>query len=377
MSLTAYTGARILADGNWLDGHALLVREQLIDDVVAADAIPDDARVECCDGSIVPGFIDTQVNGGGGRLFNDDPTVATIETIAAAHRKFGTTALLPTLISDDLSVVRRAIDAVDAAIEACIPGIIGIHLEGPFLNSEKRGIHDAGKFRTIDADAIDLLSSLRHGRTLVTLAPELAPPGAIRALTERGVIVAAGHSLATYDDMQRAVGEGLGGVTHLFNAMTQLESRSPGVVGAAIESDLFAGIIVDGHHVHPASLRAAYRAKGAASLMLVTDAMPTVGSDQSMFRLGEREIRIASETLRSADGTLAGSMLDMSAAVRNTVAMLGVGLAEASVMASLTPARFLGIADRQGRIAQGHRADLVLLDEDMQVARCWVGGKDA
>jgi N-acetylglucosamine-6-phosphate deacetylase len=278
MSMTALVGARILTPLGWLDYAALLIGDERIIDAVPMTALPSDVTVETVTGGmLMPGFIDTQVNGGGGVLFNDAPTVETLATMAAAHRRFGTTALLPTLISDDLDKVGAAIAAVDAAIEAGVPGIIGIHLEGPFLNAGKKGIHDAGKFRVLDAAAIELLSSLKHGKTLVTLAPELAPEGAIQSLTDRGVIVAAGHTLATFADIERAQQEGLRGVTHLFNAMSPMEGRNPGVVGAALSSDLYAGIIVDGHHVHPASLRAAYAAKGADRLMLVTDAMSTVG----------------------------------------------------------------------------------------------------
>jgi N-acetylglucosamine-6-phosphate deacetylase len=375
MSSTALIGARILADGAWLDGHALLIRDGLIEALVAEGAVPPDAeRILLDGGQLLPGFIDTQVNGGGGVLFNDAPTVEGISAIAAAHRQFGTTALLPTLISDDLDVVARAIAAVDDAIAAGIPGIIGIHIEGPFLNSGKRGIHDADKFRMLDMAAVELLSSLKHGKTLVTLAPELAPPGMIKALVERGVIVAAGHSLASYDDMRRAMDEGLSGLTHLFNAMTQMEGRAPGIVGAALDSHLYCGLIVDGHHVAPAALRAAYRAKGASELMLVTDAMSLTGTSQTRFMLGGREIVEADGALRSADGTLAGSALDMMAAVRNAVSMMQVDIAAASAMASGTPAAFLGLERSHGRIAPGHRADLVLLDHDHAVSHVWISG---
>jgi N-acetylglucosamine-6-phosphate deacetylase len=375
MTLTAITGARILADGGWQDDQAVLIADGAIDAIVPADAIPADAQVQRLDGGmLVPGFIDTQVNGGGGVLFNDQPTVAGIAVIASAHRRFGTTAMLPTLISDDLSVVAAAIAAVDAALADGVPGIIGIHVEGPYLNPGKRGIHNAAKFRRLDDEAIALLSSLKRGKTLVTLAPELAPPGAIAALVARGVIVAAGHSLADYDTMRRAMDEGLSGVTHLFNAMSQLESRAPGVVGAALDSDLYCGMIVDGHHVHPASLRAAYRAKGADRLMLVTDAMPTVGATARGFRIGNTQVLVRDGALRSADGTLAGSNLDMAAAVRNSVAMLKLDVITTCHMASRTPAEFLGIADTHGRIAPGYRADLVQLSNACNVQATWIGG---
>ena len=282
--------------------------------------------------------------------------------------------MLPTLISDDLSVIAAAIGAVDEAITAGVPGIVGIHIEGPFLNAGKRGIHDERKFRTLDEEAIALLSSLKNGKTLVTIAPELAPDGAISALVGAGVTVAAGHTLATYADMQSGMASGLTGVTHLFNAMTPLEGRAPGVVGAALDSDLYCGIIVDGHHVDPAALRIAYRVKGPDALMLVTDAMPTVGSVLTSFKIGDADIVASNGALRSADGTLAGSDLDMAGAVRNCVNMMRIELSAALQMASLTPATFMGLEGGRGRIAKGYRADLVHLDDELQVHGTWIAG---
>jgi N-acetylglucosamine-6-phosphate deacetylase len=376
MTLAAIVGARVLTDRTWQDDHAVILRSGKIDFITPATEIPSHAVVHQLDGGmLVPGFIDTQVNGGGGVLFNDQPTVDGIIAIAKAHRRFGTTALLPTLISDDLDKISAATDAIDGAIAAGVPGIIGIHIEGPFLNAEKRGIHDADKFRSLDQEGIALLSSLKHGKTLVTLAPELAANGIIAALVKAGVIVAAGHTLASYSEIQQSISEGLSGVTHLFNAMTQMESRAPGVVGAALESDLVCGIIVDGHHVHQASLRVAYKAKGVTGLMLVTDAMPTVGSEMHGFQIGLTNIVLENGMLRSADGTLAGSTLDMATAVRNCVQLMKVDLIDALQMASITPARFMGISEKYGRIARGYRADMVHLDDTLRVQTTWIAGK--
>jgi N-acetylglucosamine-6-phosphate deacetylase len=375
MTTKAIIGARILRPTGWLDDGAVLVENGRIVDVVLQSVVPSGVPIEQLNGGVVlPGFIDTQVNGGGGVLFNDAPSVQTLRTMAAAHRRFGTTAMLPTLISDNLDKVAAAIAAVDAAIQAGVPGIIGIHLEGPFLNEAKKGIHDASKFRTLDASAVELLSSLKHGKTLVTLAPECAPEGMIRALTGRGVIVSAGHTLASFEDIERARAEGLSGVTHLFNAMTQMEGRSPGAVGAALSTDLFAGIIADGHHVHPASLRAAYAGKGAGSLMLVTDAMSTVGSEQTHFMLGDVQIEVRDGALRGPGGTLAGSALSMIDAVRNASSMMQIDLAIASIMASRTPAAFLGLDGERGSIAAGMMADLVHLDDGYDVRAIWITG---
>src|SRR6185503_6337982 len=255
------------------------------------------------------------------------PTVEGIEAIGRAHRAFGTTGFLPTLISDDLDVVDQAMRAVEAALGKGVPGVLGIHGEGPFINREKRAIHDERKIRHLDESAIGLLTSLAKGVTLVTLAPELAPAGSIETLVAGGVTVAAGHTAASYDEAHAALGRGVTGFTHLFNAMTQLSGRSPGAVGAALESrSAWCGIIVDGFHVHPASLRVALAAKGADKLLLVTDAMPTVGSDRTNFTLGGRSIRLEDGRLTAEDGTLAGSNLDMAAAVANATRLMEVDM---------------------------------------------------
>ncbi|MDF7777381.1 N-acetylglucosamine-6-phosphate deacetylase [Sphingomonas sp. AOB5] len=373
----ALTGAAIVTPEGVLAGHAVLVEGTRIGRIVPVDAIPADAeRVRLGGGWLMPGFIDTQVNGGSDVLFNDAPTVEGIRAIAAAHRRFGTTGLLPTLISDDLSVVAAAIDAVDAAIAAGEPGVLGIHVEGPFLNAGKKGIHDASKFRALDDDAFDLLTRPGPGARLVTLAPELAHPGTVRALAEAGVIIAAGHSLADYDQTRAALAEGLHGFTHLFNAMTQLGSREPGMVGAAIEDRAsHFGLIVDGHHVHPAALRIAIAARGIDGAMLVTDAMPPVGGADPDFTLMGTRIHMADGIVTGPDGTLAGSALTMAGAVRNAMDMLGHTLPEASRMASANPATFLRLTEKTGAIAPGLAADLVHLDEDRRVTATWIAGQ--
>ena len=367
---------RVLTPAGFESNRAVFVRGGTITDVVPAPNCPAGASRRVLDGDLVPGFIDLQVNGGGGILFNDQPTVEGICAIARAHRRFGTTGLMPTLISDDLHVIARAIAAVDEAIERGVPGILGIHIEGPFLNPARKGIHDAAKIRALDDSAIALLSSLKRGRTLVTLAPEMVPAGAVRALVQRGVIVAGGHSDASAEQVQAALAEGLAGFTHLFNAMSQLGSRAPGMVGAALADERsWCGLIVDGHHAHPAALRVALRAKGAGQLVLVSDAMPTVGSEVTVFQLGGR--RITAERGRCTDeaGTLAGSDLDMASAVRNAEALMGVDLATAVQMASEAPARALGLSDTHGAIRPGARADFVLLDETRHAVESWIGGE--
>ena len=322
---------------------------------------------------LAPGFIDVHVNGGGDVLFNDTPTPAAIATSAAAHRRYGTTGLWPTLISDGADKMRAAAAAVEQAA-ATMPEVLGIHFEGPFLSPERAGIHDVGLIRPPQPPDLALLTAPRRGQTLVTLAPERVPPGFVAALTAAGVRVALGHSMASYDETRAALAEGLTGFTHLFNAMPPMTAREPGPVAVALEApEVFCGLIVDGVHVAPAMLRLALR--GRCQAMLVTDAMPPVGGRRDRFRLGGREIRVTGESCVAEDGTLAGSALDMAGAVRNCVRFLGLDLPAALQRASAAPARFLGLGDRLGRLARGWRADLVALEpQSLLVHATWVAG---
>jgi N-acetylglucosamine-6-phosphate deacetylase len=322
---------------------------------------------------LVPGFIDLQVNGGGNILFNDVLTPAGIATIAAAHRRFGTTGLLATLLTDTREKMRAARDAVAAAM-ATEPGVLGIHFEGPFLSPERAGVHDPALMRTPDADDLRFLTSPFAGATLVTLAPEIVPEGTIAALTKAGICVALGHSAATYDQAHAALAEGAKGFTHLFNAMPPLAARDPGPVAAALETaDAWYGLIVDGAHVAPAAIRVALR--GFGQPILVTDAMPPVGGKQEDFLLQGRPIRTQDGRLTDDQGRLAGSLLDMASAVRNCMLLLGTPLPEALRMASTAPAEAIGLGDRFGRILPGYRADVIAIDPAaVQVLGSWVAG---
>ena len=376
--VTALVNAEILTPAGIVAGRALLVRDGVIVGLVDRADVPADAQVEdLAGGLLVPGFIDTQVNGGGGVLFNDAPTVETIAAIGAAHRQFGTTGFLPTLISDDLHVVDAAMRATEDAIEQGVPGVLGVHIEGPFLNAQRKGIHDAGKFRVLDDEAIALLSSLKRGKTLVTLAPETTTPDMVARLADAGVVVAAGHTNARYETVKAALDAGLTGFTHLFNAMSPLTSRAPGAVGAALESQsAWCGIIIDGRHVDPATLRIALRTRPLDRFMLVTDAMPTVGMADKRFVLQGQPITVEDGVCVGPGGTLAGSDLDMIGAVRNAVDMLGLSLEDAVMMAAAAPAAFLGLSAARGSIAPGQAADLVLLDQDRNVVRTWIDGRE-
>jgi N-acetylglucosamine-6-phosphate deacetylase len=322
---------------------------------------------------LAPGFIDVQVNGGGDVLFNDSPNPEGIATIVAAHRRFGTTGLLPTLISDSAAKMRAASDAIEVAA-ARLPGVLGIHFEGPFLSPERVGAHDKAMLRRPDPQGLELLTARRAGTTLVTLAPECVPAGFVASLVRAGVRVALGHSMATYAETRAALAEGLTGFTHLFNAMRPMSAREPGPIAAAIEdARTFYGLIVDGEHVAPAMLRLALR--GAGQPILVSDAMPPVGGTKPRFALGGREVQVREGRCTIADGTLAGSLLDMASAVRNCVRLVDMTLPAALRLASAAPAAFLGIGDRLGRLAPGCRADIMALEPAaVRVLATWVAG---
>nr|WP_314432979.1 N-acetylglucosamine-6-phosphate deacetylase [uncultured Brevundimonas sp.] len=366
---------RVLTPTGLRDGLAVVIENDRIIAVGPADATPTGDNVDLQGRILTPGFIDTQVNGGGGVLFNDETSVEGIAAIGAAHRRFGTTGFLPTLISDELEVIDHAIDAVEAAIAAGVPGVLGIHIEGPFLNERRKGIHDASKFRVLEDQFIERLTRLKGGRTLITLAPETTTADRISRLAAKGAIIAIGHTDADYATARSAFDAGATGATHLFNAMSQLQNRAPGVVGAVLENQTaWAGIIVDGFHVDPAALRIALLCRPHDRFMLVTDAMPSVGADADHFFLHGRRITVKDGVCRDDAGVLAGSDLDMAAAVRNAVVMLGLKLETAVSMAAAAPAAFLDQADLRGAIAPGYQADLVLLNADLSVADTWING---
>ena len=385
---TALVNGKIFSANQWLINHAVIIDGEKIIALCAADNLPAGvtATIDLQNQRLIPGLIDTQVNGGGGVLFNDAPMVDTLRVMGEAHRQFGTTGFYPTLISDDLSVVAKAIAAVNQAIAEKVPGVLGIHLEGPFLNPERKGVHDASKFKIIDEAAFELLTSLKVGKTLITIAPELTTPEMIARFVAAGVVVAAGHSAANYEQTKTALAAGLSSFTHLFNAMQPLTSREPGMVGAALEDvNSWCGIIVDGFHVHPASLKVAHQAKAAGKMVLVTDAMPSVGLEEHSgaknFMLNGELIRcergkLSTGKLTTTSGTLAGSDLNMLAAVKNTVEMVGIELDEAIRMASTYPAAMMG-KNELGEIKIGYTASLILIDDDFKLIRTWINGSQA
>lgn len=376
--MIALFNGQALIDGAFRDGRAVLIDGTRIAAVLPVSEVPDEAQRHDLGGALLaPGFIDVQVNGGGDALFNDDPSVATIRRIGAAHRAFGTTGFLPTLISDDLHVIRAGIAAVDAAMAEGVPGVLGIHIEGPFINVARKGIHSADKIRPIDDEGLAVLTSLTRGRTLVTLAPELAGADVVRRLAAAGVIVSAGHTAGSFAEVTAAIEAGLTGFTHLFNAMSPLTSREPGAVGAALFDDrTWASLIVDGHHVDPVTLRLALRCKPVDRFMLVTDAMPPTGGSARDFVLNGRRIVADGGRLVAEDGTLAGADLDMMSAVAATRTLLDVPLESALAMASRSPAAFLGLTGELGVIAPGARASLVAI-KGGRVVQSWIDGSPA
>lgn len=373
MTVFAFTNGHIVTPGGILEQAAIEVIDGRIAGITP-DAAADTA-INLDGGWIVPGFIDTQVNGGAGVLFNDSPDVEGIAAIGRAHARYGTTAFLPTLISDTPEIVARALDATDAAIEAGVPGVIGAHIEGPVISVTRKGIHDADKFRRLDADFLALLTRPRRGKVMLTLAPEMVSLEDIATLHKAGVILSIGHSDADYDTAKAAIAAGMTGVTHLYNAMSPLLHRAPGVVGASIEDQaIYCGLILDGFHVHDAPVRIAMRARPLDRFLLVTDAMPCVGADVAEFDLHGRRILVEGGRCLGEDGTLAGSSLDMAGAFRNAVNRIGLSHADAAMMAATSPAAFLGLGDERGALAPGLVADWVQLTSDLMPAGTWIAG---
>ncbi|MDW6026649.1 N-acetylglucosamine-6-phosphate deacetylase [Mesorhizobium sp. BAC0120] len=376
----AITGARIFDGDAWHDDAALVVSGTDVEAIVPARKVEAGIERVSADGDMLaPGFVDLQANGGGGLLINDKPDIETIRTICTAHAPFGTTALLVTLITDTPEQTKATIAAGIEAARREVPGFLGLHLEGPHLSIGRKGAHDPALIRPMDdADQEMIIAARRElPALLTTVAPETVEPERIKALAEAGVIVSLGHSDATYRVASAAADAGATMATHLFNAMSQIGNREPGLAGAAIDiGTLNAGLIADGIHVDPATIRIALRAKrGPAKLFLVTDAMAAIGTDMTSFTLNGRTIHRKDGSLRLADGTLAGADLDMISAVRFMHRMIGLKLGEALRMATLYPAQAMGVTARHGRLGKGTAADIVQLSGDLAVRSVWLGGE--
>jgi len=365
--------AKRLFDGdNFSDDQVLTIEDGII---IAIDQ--DTSRVDSvADGLLVPGFIDLQVNGGGGMLFNASPSLESIKTIMTAHSRYGTTAMLPTLITDKVEVMAQAAEAIAQAIAENVPGIIGIHFEGPHLSVAKKGAHSAEYIRPISEPEWQVLSRQDIGQVLVTLAPETVLPEDIARMVALGIKVCLGHTNADYQTAQAAIDAGADGFTHLFNAMSPLQGREPGVVGCALLNDQAScGLIVDGLHVDYTSCQLALKAKPKGKVFLVTDAMPPVGTDAKEFDFFNRKVYLNNGELRSTTGELAGSVLDMASAVQNCHQKMMQSLDEAIRMASQYPAAYINQSEERGRLTIGQQADMVLLDDGLSVQVNWIAGQ--
>ena len=353
----------------------LVVQDGLVNGIEPLDGIH---AVHLGPGMIVPGFVDLQVNGGDGVMFNDAPTLETLERMADAHARLGTTALMPTLITDTPDVTRAAIDAAIRAVKGGVAGIAGLHLEGPHLSVTRKGAHDQDLIRPMQDSDLQLLleAAQQLPALIVTVAPETVTPAQISAMAGAGIIVSLGHSDADYATCAAAVEAGARSVTHLFNAMSQLGNREPGLVGAALDlGGLSAGLIADGIHVDPASIGIAMRAfQGYDGIYLVTDSMAPAGSDITEFTLNGRRIERRDGRLTLADGTLAGADLDFATALQVMTNAVGIDIDLAITMATQRPARVIGQQGRYGALTEGRRADFLHLDEALNVTSVWRSG---
>ncbi len=377
--LTALTGARIFDGLRWLDGHAMLVKDNYILEIIAASLVPSTAKVlKYADQLIVPGFIDLQVNGGGGVRFGEETSADAIEAITKAHARYGTTKLLPTLITDMPEITTKAIEGGRQAKAKRVPGFLGLHLEGPHLSVARKGAHNPAFIRSMtNSDLLEITSSARSvGVMLTTVAPENVTAAQVCSLVKSGVAVSIGHSDVTAEVVRNYFDAGATMVTHLFNAMSQLGNREPGIVGAALEDGrVFAGLITDGIHVDTGTIKVALRAKAApGQIFIVTDAMQTIGTELGGFELNGRAIHRAGGSLTLADGTLAGADIDMLASVRFVHEVIGVPLEQSLAMASAIPAKAVGVDDRIGYLKPGYTADFVVLTNGLDHVETWIEG---
>ncbi len=360
--------ARLFDGQHWQHNVTLTIEDGRIRSILPA-------QNAVLSGTLVPGFIDVQVNGGGGVLFNSQTSLNSLRTLVKAHAQFGSTALLPTLITDSLAVMQQAAEVIAEAIAGHEPGILGVHFEGPHLSVPKKGVHSERFIRPLSDAELAIYCRKDLGIRLLTVAPELVSPAQIKKLVQSGVIVCLGHSNADAATTQAALAAGATGFTHLYNAMSPLTSREPGVVGVALaDPQSWCGVILDGFHVHPLAVKVALAAKPKGKLMIVTDAMSPVGTNQTEFDFFDGKVIRQGNKLTNLSGNLAGSVLDMASAVAYAVKELGLELSEAVRMASLYPAEFLGISAQRGQINVGSIADLVLLNEQGAVQQCWLEG---
>ena len=372
----ALIGAQLFSGKEFFDNRALLIDGENIIDVINEHEIPNNFEIQKLNGGILsPGFIDLQVNGGGGKLFNNSPDKESLNAIIEAHQHFGTTSIMPTVISDSLNVLKRCATTISEEIESN-KSLLGVHIEGPFFNVKYRGVHQKQYINTINSDYLNLFESLQDFPVMLTLAPECISTKQLKHLKSLGFKILAGHTDASYDQLEEAIKYGLDGFTHLFNAMGQISAREPGVVGSALTFDnTTASIIVDLHHVHPSLIQMAYKQKPQGKLFFVSDSMATIHHGEPSFELYDEVVSESNGRIINSEGKLAGSSITQIDAIKNAYQSCNIPLNEALAMASRYPAEYLGVANYLGSLESGYRADLTHFSLDFQVQNVWVAGK--
>ncbi|RCW26962.1 N-acetylglucosamine 6-phosphate deacetylase [Vibrio parahaemolyticus] len=365
-----YTGSDVLTD------HAVIIENDLIQSIVPVAELPQGIEVKDLAGSnLSPGFIDLQLNGCGGVMLNDAITPETMQIMHEANLKSGCTSFLPTLITSSDEDMRTAISAAREYHNQYQNQSLGLHLEGPYLNVAKKGIHNVDFIRPSDESMIDLICANADIIAKVTLAPEQNDPEHIARLKAAGIVVSIGHTNATYAEARKGFEAGITFATHLFNAMTPMVGREPGVVGAIYDTpDVYAGIIADGFHVDYTNIRIAHKIKGE-KLVLVTDATAPAGANIDHFIFVGKKVYYRDGKCVDENGTLGGSALTMIEAVQNSVEHAGIALDEALRMATLYPATAIGVEDRLGRVRKGMVANLTIFDRDFKVKATVVNGQ--
>lgn len=372
----AITGSKLFNGIDFIEHKALLIEDQHIAGIVNKDAIPTDFQVKKLDGGILsPGFIDLQVNGGGGKLFNNSPDKESLNTIISAHQYFGTTSIMPTVISDSLNILQKCTDTISNEINNN-HSLLGIHIEGPFFNVKYRGVHQKQYINTINASYLNLFETLDKFPVMLTLAPECISIKQLKHLKSLGFKILAGHTDANYDQLEEAVKYGLDGFTHLFNAMGQISAREPGVVGSAFDFDeTSASIIVDLHHVHPSLINLSFKQKPKGKLFFVSDSMATINHGEPSFELYDEVVSESNGRIINSEGKLAGSSITQIDAIKNAYQKCSIPLESAISMATLYPAEYLGVSDYIGQLKKGYRADLAHFDSNFHVQNVWLAGK--
>ena len=372
----AITGSKLFNGIDFIEHKALLIDDQHIAGIVNEDAIPTDFSVQKLEGGILsPGFIDLQVNGGGGKLFNNSPDKESLNTIISAHQYFGTTSIMPTVISDSLNILQKCTDTISNEINNN-HSLLGIHIEGPFFNVKYRGVHQKQYINTINASYLNLFETLDKFPVMLTLAPECISIKQLKHLNSLGFKILAGHTDANYDQLEEAVKYGLDGFTHLFNAMGQISAREPGVVGSAFDFDeTSASIIVDLHHVHPSLINLSFKQKPKGKLFFVSDSMATINHGEPSFELYDEVVSESNGRIINSEGKLAGSSITQIDAIKNAYQKCSIPLESAISMATLYPAEYLGVSDYIGQLKKGYRADLAHFDSNFHVQNVWLAGK--